>query len=419
MKTLKTILASLLVITSVQLASAQTTTIRIAGSNADRASVYQAIQDILQSGYVYGYAGTTLAKSNQAIFTGTTTSGNISVIIKTSFTGAVGGIAILASNLTVGPGGSYTGGGGWLVDSTPQSTTGTPSVPAAYDTAITADLASSDVFQKAAPLVYQTPKLHDSIVGVVPLAFVATPGTAALGTVTNVTKAQVKAALVNGTLKLSALSGNSGDTEAVLAVGRDEDSGARVQALACSGIGVQTALKQYQPLFDGNTTPTSPPPTPGIQVTGAALWPAVTLNSISYPQGDSGYSTGTGLVGAVKVPHSGSSPTFGTWFLSYFGIADAATITNGIQLDFNGVPYSAANVEGPGAPGFVAQYSFWGYEHIFYRTTLIGNSKTVATLIATDLKKSAAAVSGILLSNMTVSRDKDGGAIESGGVPGQ
>lgn len=418
LKTLKLILTSCLVITLAAVASAQTT-LRIAGSNADRASVHQAIQDILQPGFTYGYSSSTLSKSNQAIFTGTTKTGSISVIIKTSFTGAIGGIAILTANLTVGPGGSYTGGGGWLVDSTPQSTTGTPNAPANYDSPATADFASSDCFQKSAPSIYLTPVLHDTIVGVVPFAFVATPGTPAQGTVTNITKAQVKTAFTTSTLKLSALSKNSADTESVLGVGRDEDSGVRLQALACSAIGTQTALQQYQPLFDGNTTPTAPPPAPGAQITGAALWPAVTLNSISYPQGDSGYSTGSALAAAVNVSHAGSFPTYANWFLSYFGINDAATVTKGIQLQYNGVAYSAANVEGPGAPGFAAQYSFWGYEHIFYRKTFIGNGKTVADQIASDLTTSAAAVSGILLSAMKVSRDKDGGAIEAGGVPGK
>jgi hypothetical protein len=43
--------------------------------------------------------------------------------------------------------------------------------------------------------------------------------------------------LVNNTLKLSSLTGDASDTEAVQGVGGD--SGARIQALACSGIGVE------------------------------------------------------------------------------------------------------------------------------------------------------------------------------------
>ena len=414
MKLLKTLAASTLAFMLVSAASAQTT-LRITGSTAYRAAVYQAIQDILATGFTYGYSGTTLSKASQAIFTGTTKTGGISVIIKTSFSGSVGGISTLAANLTIGPSGSFTGGGGWLVNSTPQSTTGTPNAPANYDAAITADVAMADCFQNSAPVIYRTPVLNDQKVGVVPFVFVATKGANAVGTVTNVKSGQVKTCFTAGTLKLNALSGNSGDSGvSVLGVGRDEDSGTRIQALACSSIGIEAALKQYQPLFDGNTTPIVPPPAPGTQITGAALWPAVTLNAIAYPQGDSGYSGGGSLASAVNVSHSGSMPTFNTWFLSYFGINDAASVTNGIQLQFNGVSYSAANVEGPGATGFVAQYKFWGYEHLFYRTTFSAPGKTVANQIATDLKTTSASVSGILRSSMHVHRTKDGGAILTG-----
>jgi hypothetical protein len=422
LKSLNVLLASFLALATIHTASAQAV-IRITGSTAYRAAVYQAISDILAPGFTFGYTGTTASKASQAIYTGTTKTGNISVIIKTSFSGSVGGISTLAANLTIGPSGSFTGGGGWLVNTTPQSTSGTPNAPANFDTpAVTADIAMADGFQASAPAIYQTPKLKDNIVGVVPFVWVATPGAPLSDPlnhpVTNVTKAQVKALLVSNTLVLSSLTGDSSDTEAVQGVGRDEDSGTRIQALACSGISIQTALKQYQPLYNGATTPVVPPPAPGTQITGAALWPAVTLNAISYPQGDSGYSSGGSLASAINVSHSGSMPTYANWFLTYFGINDAASVTNGKELSFNGVAYSVPNVEGPGAAGFTAQYTYWGYEHLFYRTTFGGAGLTVAGQLATDLTTTSASVSGILLSGMKVSRDKDGGTIEKGGKPG-
>ena len=175
--------------------------------------------------------------------------------------------------------------------------------------------------------------------------------------------------------------------------------------MACAGIGVETALKQYLPVNNSTNT----------EITGANLWPAVTLNGISYPQGDSGYSSGGTLATEINLPHAS---TYSTWFVSYLGINDAATVTNGIQLEFAGVPYSAANVEGKGAAGFTAQYKYWGYEHLFYRTTFGGNGLTVAKQLASDLTKTSASISGILLSSMHVSRDTDGGTIETGGSPG-
>jgi hypothetical protein len=64
-------------------------------------------------------------------------------------------------------------------------------------------------------------------------------------------------------------------------------------------------------------------------------------------------------------------------------------------------------------------YTFWGYEHFDYRKTLAGNQKTVALQIANTILTTDATVSGILLSAMQVSRDKDGGTIENGGLPGK
>jgi len=152
-------------------------------------------------------------------------------------------------------------------------------------------------------------------------------------------------------------------------------------------------------------------------LTGAALWPAKTLNGINYPQGDSGYSRGGTLATAVSLPHM----NYGNWFICYFGLDDAATViaAGGIQLTFNGIPYSAANVEGPEVSGFTGQYAYWGYEHLFYASGLTGNALTVAKALNSDLKSASAAQSGILLSPMKVSRDGDGGKIEDEGKPGK
>ena len=412
MKLLKTIVASCLALTLISAASAQTT-IRITGSTAYRAAVYQAIQNILAPGYVYGYTGNSgVSKASQAIFTGNTSTGGIAVIIKTSFSGSVGGISTLAANLTIGTGGTFTGGGGWLVDSTAQSTTGTPNAPAVYDSPVTADVSMADCFQASAPKKFRTPKLTDTNVGVVTFEWVLTPGATALGTIntsTNLTSANVSTAFVSGALHLSTLSGNSGDTELVQAVGRDEDSGTRIQALACSGIAVGTHLMQYQPLYDGATKAVIPPPPPGTQITGAKLWPAVTLNTINYPKGDSGYSGGGTLAAAVNVSHSGSRATYANWFLSYFGINDAASVTRGTIIQFNGVPYSASATEN-------GTYTYWGYEHLFYRSSFTGNGKTVADQIGANITSTTASISGILRSAMTVHRTKDGGPILPGGI---
>ena len=414
MKLLKTLLASCLAFALISAASAQTT-IRITGSMAFRAAVLTSIQNTLAAGYVYGYNGTSFTGSSQAIFTGNTKSGSIPVIIKTSFSGSVGGISTLAANLTIGTGGTFTGGGGWLVNSTPQSTTGTPNAPANYDSPVTADIAMADCYQVSAPTKFRTPALKNNNVGVVDFEWILTPGAAALGAIstsTNLTSAQVSGCFQTATLKLSGLSGNSGDTEAVRGVGRDADSGTRIQALACSGIsaGAEGELMQYQPLFDGNKVAMQPPPIPGHQITGAALWPKQTLNTINYEVGASGYNSGGLVAAAVVVPHSGSFPTYKPWILSYLGINDASHVTDGTALKFNGVAFSTANVEN-------GTYLYWGNEHLFYRNSLSGNTLTYAGLLVTDVTKVTASISGVAYSTMKVHREKDGGTISTGGTP--
>src|ERR1700693_2340883 len=120
-------LASLLALTLVCAASAQTT-LRVTGSTAYRAATLEAIANILKPGFTLAYeasAAESWTKANIVIFTGTTTGGT-SVVIKTAFFGSIGGVANLAGGLTVGPGGTaYTDGQtiGWLADNTPQSVT--------------------------------------------------------------------------------------------------------------------------------------------------------------------------------------------------------------------------------------------------------------------------------------------------------
>jgi hypothetical protein len=78
-------------------------------------------------------------------------------------------------------------------------------------------------------------------------------------------------------------------------------------------------------------------------------------------------------------------------------------------LKYNSVAYSATAVEG-------GSYSFWGYEHLLYRSSLTGVAQTAANTVATALFNGDATLSGIVTSAMDVHRNTDGGAIESGGT---
>jgi hypothetical protein len=446
-KTIKITLAGLLALAFTNLASAQTV-LHITGSTAYRAATLVAISEILQSGYEVGYVTSTgsseaYTKANIVVFSGTTTSG-LQVVIQTAFFGSIGGVCDVAGGLTVGPGGTaYTDGQtiGWLTATSSQlaaasvsfsggvyTVSGGQPVAAAsaqYDAAAVPDATLSDSFQSAAPTTYQKPKLKDNIVGVVPFVWIVAPGTtAAVGKVTKLTSANAKKAF-DGTLLLSNLTGKSGDKGTnVYLVGRDQDSGTRVAAITDTGFGsekkgtIYNDIQQYQPLFNGATEPTSPPPTPptGGQITGAALWPATgSVDSIPSPLGDSGYNSGS-LVGEAIAETS----AYTNWLIAYVGLNDGVTAlgnTNNFVLEFNSgsLTYSDGTWDVSGVED--GSYTFWGYEHLDYLSSLSGDQLTVAQDIGSEILSATAIVSGVEISSMTVHREYDGGPIESGGTP--
>jgi hypothetical protein len=92
-------------------------------------------------------------------------------------------------------------------------------------------------------------------------------------------------------------------------------------------------------------------------------------------------------------------------------------VTDGIQLQFNNAAYSAAAVE-------TGSYTLWGYANVLWRGNtfptslqLSGNALAITKQLASQLLKTDAGVSGILISSMKVHRNYDGGPIKSGGTP--
>lgn len=384
-------MAGMLALAFAGMALAQTT-IRITGSTAFRAATHQAIGNILSPGYTVGYSGTSLSGASQAIFTGTTINGGNSVIIKTSWSGSTGGLQTVSQQspvITVAT---------WLVNSTPSG----GSAPAVYDAPVTADVAMSDSFQGTTAFTgigYTT--VRDTIVGIVP--FVWTKGSsndpaiaASLANLTNMTPALAKLLLSSGA-PLSMFTGVTADSSInVYPMGRDEDSGTRVNAFAEPGFGVFGSPIQYQPTIAGGV------------ITAIVPWPANTVNGLSFPIGHSGYSSGGTLGTALNTPIDiAARDSFGSKFalVAYFGTNDAAKVNGGNNnLTYNGVAYSAAAVQ-------EGKYTFWGYEHLMYRPTLSGVTKTVADLIGTQIITTDATASGILLSTMNVSKSVEGGVI--------
>lgn len=400
MNIIKTALAALTALAFAGAASAQTaTTIRITGSTAFRAATVTAVQNILNPGFTYGYVGTSATGANQATFVGTTKVGNLSVIVKCSWGGSVGGVQTIAQQSPV-----VTTANPYISETSALTATGAvlTATSATFDSPANADIAMSDSFQGSTAFTgtgYNT--LVDTVVGVVP--FVWTKGSssdaavqAALANVTNITPLQARVILAAGA-PISLLTGAAADSSIyVYALGRDEDSGTRLTAFAESGFGIFGSPIQYQPTLTGGA------------IASIVAWPASTVLGINYPTGHSGFSSGGTMATNLNTPVAASArDAFNAKFalVAYFGVNDANGVNGGANnLTYNGVAYSADAVR-------EGRYSFWGYEHLMYRSTLTGNARTVADQLASQIKNTDATASGVLLSTMHVSRVTEGAVI--------
>jgi len=386
-------MAGLLVASAAGVADAQTV-VHITGSTAFRSATVTAITHILKPGFTYGYAGTSFTGANQAIFTGTTISNNIPVIIKTSWSGSVAGVQTVSQQLPIST---------WLTNSTPQSTTGTPSAPSVYDPPAVPEVAMSDGVQATTP--FTSPVLAAANVGVVPFKWVRNVGSPA--TLANITPNLAQALWLNGNLPLALFTGSAADESTqIYAIGRDPDSGTRKTAFAESGIGVFTAVAQYYPTNSSGAIINRANAGP---IAGQKLVPTETINGIFVDVGQGGYASGGDLAAAMKA--SGSQAAIGGYYVTYLGTSDAATAEAGgaSEMNWNGVPFSDVAVQ-------EGQYSFWAYEQLDYRSnygTVDANGKAVADQIALQILYADAVVAGELLSTMHVSRQIEGGVISN------
>ena len=384
-------MAGLLALTATSVVRAQTV-IHITGSTAFRNATVTAITHILKPGFTYGYSGTSFTGANQAIFTGSTITNNIPVIIKTSWSGSVAGVQTVSQKLPIST---------WLTNTTPQSTTGTPSAPASYDPPTIPDVAMSDGVQATTP--FPTPVLTAQNVGVVNFKWVRNNGAPAA--LTNLTQNLAQTLWLNGSLPLALFTGSPTDEGSlVFALGRDPDSGTRKTAFAESGIGVFSAVVQYYPT---NASGAVISRTAAGPITGHKLVPAQTINGIFFDVGQGGYASGGDVAAAMGA--TGSQAAIGGFYLSYLGIADAtkAIASGAAELTWNGVAFSDTAVQ-------EGQYTFWAYEQLDYRGdygAVDANGKTVADLLGAQIKNVDAALAGELLSTMRVTRPVEGGLI--------
>lgn len=398
MKMFKNAVVALGVLALAGVASAQTT-IRFTGSTAFRTSTINAIKNILNPGYTYGYIGSSVTGAQQSTFVGTTITGNLPVIIKCSWGGSSGGMQTIAQQspivTTVNP---------YISETSALTTTGAvlTASTAVFDSPANADVSMADSFQASTQFYgsgYNT--LTSTAVGIVPFVWVKGSSSdpaiqASLANVTNITPLLARLVLSGGA-PLSMFTGNPVDSSVtVYAMGRDEDSGTRLVTYAEANFGVFGSPVQYQATVTSGA------------ISAINPWPVNTLLGLTFPVGHSGYNSGGTLMTTLNNPVSAAArDAFNGKFvlIGYAGTPDANNVNSGgNNLSFNGAPYSVAAVQ-------EGKYTFWGYEFLNYRNTLTGTQKTVADIIANQIKTVDGAANGPLLSTMNVTRVTEGGVV--------
>jgi len=384
--------------------------IYIAGANGDRATTNTAISHLLQPGFTFvGDKGSDFTKINFGIFRGTYVDSNsvsTQVIIKTAYIGATGGIAAVAGSQTVA----------FIDDSATVS--GTSSVPLTPSDNKIPHIAMSTNFQSTSPFVgtyngitYEDLTPQDHIVSVVGLKWSASAGIPG----DNITPQLAQYLWSNGTAPLSFFTGDvTHENQIVFATGRNLDAGQRYVAFAESGLGVNAVVKQFRRTGLSGATSANI----GGTVTSHDLFPVTSVSGVdSQFPGNNGVDTGANLApyfthilgpGAYKSDGNNTNAypnaTAG-YYIGYLtpGDADTIAIPNGAkELKWNGVPYSVSNIQN-------GLYTFWTYEHLFYRQVTPAFQKEFADRLANQIKTVDASVAGIFLdANFKVSRQGEG-----------
>jgi hypothetical protein len=103
------------------------------------------------------------------------------------------------------------------------------------------------------------------------------------------------------------------------------------------------------------------------------------VDTVPSPLGNSGYNSGGLVADSILVPSA-----YPDWIVAYVGLNDGITALgntsnfvltfNGGSLTYNGSSWDVAGVES-------GSYTFWGYEHFLYLSSLAGSQLKVANLI--------------------------------------
>lgn len=331
--------------------------INISGAVAFRDTAYRAIRAIYGPNLGSENVDTPANPSSslKVAWTGTIPAlyGGQTVTVRAFYNGAVAGIQDLAQNRNVS----------LLATSTPGDTN---------LVSLKSDLAFGSVFQRST--AFTIPTLEDSRFGVTPVFFVKS--TSAPAGLTNISVQQFRTLAANGSVPGSFLTGNPNDTNLVYYVSRDPSAGQRVIVQKENGF-------TGSPIFYN--------------------WDAANSKFVI----DSTGRNATQIRDLLNV----SGPA-----ISYLTGVDAVNVNGGANIiAFNGYKgfigaYSkTANDHSPVING---QYSQWGYEHLFNRTTASATLKSfrdrLLQAIDVDLQTSAYSIP---LSKVKVERTGEGGPV--------
>jgi hypothetical protein len=351
-----------------------------------------------------------LLGSNQATFQNSATGDTVYCCMA----GSVGGVNWVANqipaatSLTASTSTAWislTGNGTFTAPSADLTTGGTPLSAPVYDAAQVADVTMSDSLQSSTPYNYTgTKKLIDKSCGIVTFTFAKgtqdTTGITAAqyAAVSNMTPLAFQNLAASGYAPLSMFSGNEADdmVEVVL-TGRDDDSGTRLAAFAETGLGtVQAGNVQFQAFNSSN-----------VDVGGLSA-PGAIDHLVQFPTSANGYSSGGKVKNVLKSSQVGALDSDGVAFVivSYVGLGDTPGAAQ--QLNYNGVPYSAAATQ-------AGTYTFWTKEHLMYRSDKINaissSNKTFADALPAVISSNAGVAAGLTLASMNVDRSYEGGLI--------
>ena len=411
MNKIKTLLAGAAALALAATASAQTV-IYIAGSNGDRTVTNTAIPKLLTGTLTFKGTNTDPLRANFGTWTGGSFNGQ-PVTIKVAYIGATGGIAAVAGSLPVKFLGNSAQAGVNNPDPTVAGNDNDSQVPVI--TMSTNFVSSSPFINTYQGHFYEDLTPQDQRVGVIGLKWIASKGFPG----DNITPQQAQYLYANGSAPLALFTGDPNDkNKVVFATGRNTDAGQRFAAQAEAGIGINAVVKQFKPTITGATGN----PAVGGTINSHVLWPVETFSGVNsqFP-GNSGASTGANLapfftatLGAGAFTSDGTGTANSAfqnftagYYIGYLTPSDADSIAlpgGAVELKWNGVPFSNQAVR-------EGKYTFWVYEHLFYRGGTTGIEKDFGDQLATQIKTVDAAVGGILLDTVNVSRQAEGSLV--------